>query len=74
MLVDGIKVGCCAFEANVDVGDDPYEDNPPLEGSLYISTTGILPASRGKGLAKLMKAWQIAYCGYRKSEIVVQWR
>lgn len=61
MLIDDIKVGCCAFEPNVDVSDDPDRDNPPLQGSLYVSTTGIHPTFQRKGLAKLMKAWQIAY-------------
>ena len=61
MLIDNTKVGCCAFEPNVDVSDSFEEDTRPLPGSLYISTTGILPAFRRQGFAKLMKAWQIAY-------------
>ena len=52
LLIQGKKVGCCAF-------DDP------AVGTLYIATTGILPAYRGKGLGSLMKAWQIAYARHQ---------
>jgi ribosomal protein S18 acetylase RimI-like enzyme len=63
MLVGARKVGCCAFEANVDFDGDLRERgaHPPLQGSLYIGTTGILPALQGQGLGQLLKAWQIAY-------------
>jgi ribosomal protein S18 acetylase RimI-like enzyme len=63
MLVNNVKVGCCAFEKHVDfqedIGDDPT--NFRMDGSLYISTTGILPAHQGKGLGQLLKCWEIAY-------------
>lgn len=59
MIIGNRKVGCCAFERNVDFGG--YEENPSLRGSLYVSTTGILPPFQGKGLGQLMKAWQIAW-------------
>jgi GNAT superfamily N-acetyltransferase len=63
MLVDGRKVGCCAFEKHVDIQEDIRTDhvNPRLKGTLYISTTGILPAFQGKGLGSLLKAWQVCY-------------
>src|SRR5580700_1147124 len=61
MLVDGRKIGCCAFEPHVDFQPDRREDeeNPPLQGSLYIATTGILPKFQNQGFGGLMKRWQI---------------
>ncbi len=32
-----------------------------IDGSLYISTTGILPKFQGKGFGQLLKCWEIAY-------------
>jgi ribosomal protein S18 acetylase RimI-like enzyme len=63
MLVDRRKVGCCAFQKNVDFQEDIREDglNPRRKGSLYISTTGILPQFQGMGFGQLLKSWQIAY-------------
>ena len=71
LLVDGVKAGCCAFEPDVDFEDDRRDDdsNPPLGGSLYIATTGIVPRFQGRGLGSLMKCWQIAYArrnGFRR--------
>ena len=58
MLVDGVKTGCCAFQSHVDFQEDC---NPPRPGTLYISTTGILPKFQSQGLGQILKAWQIAY-------------
>jgi ribosomal protein S18 acetylase RimI-like enzyme len=62
LIVDGVKIGCCAFEENVDFQDDRAGGiNPPCKGSLYIASTGILPKFQGKGFGTLMKSWQICY-------------
>jgi len=63
MIVNGTTVGCCAFESNVDFQEDIRPDgvNPRMKGSLYISTTGILPKYQSMGLGRLFKAWQIAH-------------
>jgi GNAT superfamily N-acetyltransferase len=61
LIVDGVKVGCCAFEEHVDFQDDLSDGNPPRKGSLYIASTGILPKLQGKGLGTLLKSWQICY-------------
>jgi len=61
MVVDGVAVGCCAFEHYVDFQEDHGNGHVPLRGSLYISTTGILPRLQGKGFGRLLKSWQIAY-------------
>ncbi len=50
LIVSGVRVGCCAFE-NSEVP----------KGSLYIATTGILPAMQRRGLGMLLKSWEIAY-------------
>jgi ribosomal protein S18 acetylase RimI-like enzyme len=63
LLVADRKIGCCAFETNVDFADDLRPDglNPARTGSLYVASTGILPGFRNQGLGRLIKAWQVAY-------------
>jgi len=63
MIVDERKVGCCAFELHKDFCGDVNEnrENPCLNGSLYIATTGILPGFKRQGLGTLIKSWQICY-------------
>jgi len=63
LLLNQRKIGCCAFEPNVDFQDDLQSGagNPKLPGSLYIASTGILPPFQGQGLGQLFKAWQLAY-------------
>jgi len=66
LLAGNIKIGCCAFQRHIDFQEDVREDglNPPLKGSLYISTTGILPRYQRMGFGQLMKCWQIAYARF----------
>jgi ribosomal protein S18 acetylase RimI-like enzyme len=73
MLLNHRKIGCCAFEEHVDFQDDLSGDdvNPRLEGSLYISTTGILPEFQGMGFGQLLKAWQVAYARYHRFSRIV---
>jgi GNAT superfamily N-acetyltransferase len=63
LIIDGRKVGCCAFEPHVDFQEDLRRDgvNPKMRGSLYIASTGILPRFQGQGLGQLLKYWQIAW-------------
>ncbi len=63
MIVDRTVVGCSAFQLNVDFKEDVRKDetNPPMKGSVYIATTGILPAFQRKGMGALLKSWQIAF-------------
>lgn len=56
LLVDNKKIGCCAFEKNIKA--------PRRRGSLYISTTGVLPRYQNLGFGPLIKAWQVAYARY----------
>ena len=67
LIVDGVKVGCCAFEEHVDFQDDVAAGgiNPPLKGALYIASTGILPKFQGRGFGTLLKSWQICYARRR---------
>lgn len=73
MLIDGKKVGCCAFQRHRDFREDIGTDgmNPYLPGSLYIVTTGILPQARGLGLGRLLKCWQIAYARHHRFSRIV---
>jgi ribosomal protein S18 acetylase RimI-like enzyme len=71
MIVDGVHVGCSAFQPHVDFQEDISSGsvNARMKGSLYIASTGILPRFHGKGMGQLLKSWQIAYAqhhGYRR--------
>jgi ribosomal protein S18 acetylase RimI-like enzyme len=63
MLVDRQKVGCCAFAPYRDFHEELGEarQHTTRRASLYIVTTGILPAWRRLGLGTLLKCWQISY-------------
>jgi GNAT superfamily N-acetyltransferase len=67
MLLDGRRIGCCAFEPHVDFTDDlnPTAANKPCRNSLYIASTGILPGYQGYGFGQLLKAWEIAWATRR---------
>jgi len=71
MLIEGRKVGCCAFEPHRDFDDHSGERPPRRAGSLYIATTGIRPAQQGKGYGSLLKAWEVAYARRHDFERVV---
>lgn len=73
MIIDGTTVGCCAFQVHVDFQEDICGDgvNPSMKGSLYISTTGILPTYQGAGLGRLFKSWQVAYARYHRFDRIV---
>jgi GNAT superfamily N-acetyltransferase len=75
MVVNGTKVGCCAFERAADFEVDPDKDSAPRSGSLYIASTGILPQHRGKGFGARFKRWQIAWARrHRFTRIVTNCR
>ena len=63
MIVDGKKIGCCAFQEHVEFQQDIRSDqaNPKRKGWLYIVTTGILPEFQRRGFGSLLKSYQIAY-------------
>ncbi len=63
LIVGNTKVGCCAFEKHVDFHDN-NDIAPRRKGSLYISTTGILPKFQNQGFGALLKSWEIAYARY----------
>lgn len=73
MLIDEVKVGCCAFEKDVDFQQDQRPDglNPRLDGSLYIASTAILPRFQGHGFGRMLKAWQVAYAWRHKFNRIV---
>jgi len=60
LLLDGRKIGCCAFQKHATFELDDQVD-PRLQGSLYVATTGIVPCFQGMGFGDLLKSWQVAY-------------
>lgn len=73
MLLNGRRIGCCAFEPHVDFTDDlqPEHPNQPRANSLYIASTGILPRFQHQGLGQLLKAWEIAWARHQGFERIV---
>ena len=72
ILLDGRKIGSCAFQLHKDFQKNPDKDtNPKRPGTLYIATTGILPKLQGFGFGKLMKVWQIVYARHWQFRRVV---
>ncbi len=63
VVVDGRVAGCAAFVHDADFQEDLGEDgrNAAQAGTVYIQSTGLLRAYRGRGLGKQIKAWQIEY-------------
>lgn len=61
LIVDRRKVGCCAFAPYANFQEELGEGGPHPRASLYVVTTGILPAWRRLGFGTLQKSWQIAY-------------
>jgi len=71
MIVNGIKLGCCAFDRDADFQERYDPDIRRRAGSLYIASTGILPRFRGKGFGDLMKRWQISYARFHGFKRIV---
>jgi ribosomal protein S18 acetylase RimI-like enzyme len=73
MLIQGVKVGCCAFQRNVDFQHDRRDDgvNPRMPGSLYIASTAILPRFQCRGFGRMLKCWQIAFANHEKFHRIV---
>jgi ribosomal protein S18 acetylase RimI-like enzyme len=71
VVVDGLMAGCAAFVRDADFQEDLREDgrNAAQPGTVYIQSTGLLRAYRGRGLGKRIKEWQIEYAkrnGFRR--------
>jgi ribosomal protein S18 acetylase RimI-like enzyme len=66
MLIEGKRVGCCAFWEHVDFQEDVREDgvNPRQEGTLYIVSTGIATRFQQMGFGQMLKSWQLVYARY----------
>lgn len=67
LIINRRRVGCCAFAPYANFAEEIEEGGPqlPPQTSLYIVTTGILPAWRRLGLGTLLKCWQISYARRR---------
>jgi len=63
IVVDGQVAGCAAFIHDVEFQEDLRGDgeNAAQPGTVYIQSTGLLRAYRGRGLGKRIKEWEIEY-------------
>jgi ribosomal protein S18 acetylase RimI-like enzyme len=71
IFVDGQVAGCAAFIPDVEFQEDLLGDgeNALQPGTIYIQSTGLLPAYRGQGLGKRIKEWEIEHArrnGFRR--------
>ncbi len=71
IVVDGRVAGCAAFIRDVEFQEDLRGDgeNAAQRGTVYIQSTGLLRAYRGRGLGKRIKEWEIEYArrnGFRR--------
>jgi ribosomal protein S18 acetylase RimI-like enzyme len=71
IVVDGRVAGCAAFIPDVEFQEDLRGDgeNAAQRGTIYIQSTGLLRAYRGRGLGKRIKEWEIEYVrrnGFRR--------
>jgi ribosomal protein S18 acetylase RimI-like enzyme len=71
IVVDGRVAGCAAFIRDVEFQEDLRGDaeNAAQPGTVYIQSTGLLRAYRGRGLGKRIKEWEIEYArgnGFRR--------
>jgi ribosomal protein S18 acetylase RimI-like enzyme len=71
IVVDGRVAGCAAFIHDVEFQEDLLGDgeNAAQRGTVYIQSTGLLRAYRGRGLGKRIKEWEIEYArrnGFRR--------
>jgi ribosomal protein S18 acetylase RimI-like enzyme len=71
IVVDGRVAGCAAFIPDVEFQEDLRGDgeNAAQRGTVYIQSTGLLRAYRGRGLGKRIKEWEIEYArrnGFRR--------
>jgi len=70
-VLDGRVAGCAAFIHDVEFQEDLRGDgeNAAQPGTVYIQSTGLLRAYRGRGLGKRIKEWEIEYAkrnGFRR--------
>jgi ribosomal protein S18 acetylase RimI-like enzyme len=65
------KIGCCAFQRNVDFREDLDRANVRTRKTLYIVTTGILPQFQRMGFGSLLKSWQISYARFHGFDRIV---
>jgi ribosomal protein S18 acetylase RimI-like enzyme len=71
IVVDGQVAGCAAFIHDVEFQEDLRGDgeNAGQPDTVYIQSTGLLRAYRGRGLGKRIKEWEIEYArrnGFRR--------
>lgn len=62
-------VGSVVFQEHATVAESYDAETPAEPGTLYLVSTGILPAWQGRGIGHAVKAWQLAYArrnGFRK--------
>lgn len=69
--IDGEFIGSVVLQDNFTVGTG-FDGKETAElGTLYIVSTGIIPQYQGRGIGKIVKAWEVGYARGRGFKRVV---
>lgn len=55
------RIGACCVKHHATFSTDKYAFSKRAYGTLYITSTAVLPQFRQHGFGAVLKAWQIAY-------------
>jgi ribosomal protein S18 acetylase RimI-like enzyme len=69
LLLKRRRIGACSLIPHATFEASPHALCCPEPGTLYITSTAIVPTQRGYGFGSIWKAWQITYAkkgGFKK--------
>lgn len=71
VYLNGFAIGSIVLMHNRSIARTYDDDEPIMEGSLYIISTALLPEYQRIGLGSILKAWQIAYARHNGFKRIV---